>query len=173
MLFNQPFAKLVAMKKIGLLVLLFITTGLQAQDNKMIIGRWKVAAMFDDKIYFDLGRDSLYVKPQPDQLMTKTQADSVHKQVKEMMGEYFKDAYFEFKADMTYAENSGMQGERIGTYKIDEATKTISFERTRKSKVTGEERKFEEKTKYVFRGNRLVFLAEGDDDGPNIEFEKQ
>lgn len=173
MLVNQPFAKLAAMKKIILFVFLFIATGLQAQDNKKIIGKWKVAAMFDDKMYFNFGKDSLYVKPGAAQQMTKAQADSVHRQLKEIMGEYLKEAYFEFKADMTYAENSGMQGERTGTYSIDEAAKTISLERTRKSKVTGVEQKFEEKIKYAFNGSRLVFLGEGDDDGPNIEFEKQ
>ena len=145
-----------------------------AQDKEKIVGKWKVAVMYDADMYLDLVKDSMSMNKPLDEsgTLTKQQTDSMLNQIKGMMKEMFKDAWFEFSKDMTYKESSGMQGESYGTYTINEATKTIIIKKDRKSKVTGEALTNEEKIKYQFKNNRLVFAEEGDD-GPSIEFVKQ
>lgn len=163
------------MKKTVLLAFVMCCTiAAMAQDKEKIVGKWKVAVMYDADMYLDLTKDSMSMKKPLDEsgVLTKQQTDSMLNQIKGMMKEMFKDAWFEFSKDMTYRESSGMQGEKGGTYTIDEATKTIIVKKEKKSKATGETLTNEEKIKYQFKGNRLVFIEEGDD-GPNIEFEKQ
>lgn len=146
-----------------------------AQDKEKIIGKWKVAVMYDADMYLDILKDSMHLnKPiDPSGTLTKQQSDSMLTQLRNMMKEMFKDASFEFSKDMTYKESSGMQGEKSGTYTIDEATRTITIKKEKKSKVTGQTLTNEEKIKYKFNGNRLVFIEEDEGEGPNIEFEKQ
>lgn len=163
------------MKRILLFVfVMFFAFGTMAQDKEKIIGKWKVALMYDADMYLDITKDSIHMNKPLDESgkLTKQQTDSMLNQIKGMMKEMFKDASFEFSKDMTYKESSGMQGEKSGTYTIDEATKTITIKKEKKSKVSGEVLTNEEKIKYQFKGNRLAFIEEGDD-GPNIEFEKQ
>lgn len=163
------------MKRILLFAFVMICAfGTTAQDKEKIVGKWKVALMYDADMYLDITKDSIHMNKPLDESgkLSKQQTDSMLNQIKGMMKEMFKDASFEFSKDMTYKENSGMQGEKSGTYSIDEATKTITIKKEKKSKVSGEVLTNEEKIKYQFKGNRLVFIEEGDD-GPNIEFEKQ
>lgn len=163
------------MKRILLFAFVMICAfGTMAQDKEKIVGKWKVALMYDADMYLDITKDSIHMNKPLDESgkLSKQQTDSMLNQIKGMMKEMFKDASFEFSKDMTYKESSGMQGEKSGTYSIDEATKTITIKKEKKSKVSGEVLTNEEKIKYQFKGNRLVFIEEGDD-GPNIEFEKQ
>lgn len=159
------------MKKIVLFVLILLTAFAgMAQDKAKIVGKWKVALIFDDKMYFDVKRDSLHMSNKDGAIPTQ-KLDSVQQQMKSMFNEMFKNSFVEFKADMTYIESSA-RGERKGTYTIDESTKTIVTKRERKSAATGETITSEEKINYAFKDNRLVFLNNGGED-PTVEFEKQ
>jgi hypothetical protein len=163
------------MKRILLFVFVMVCAfSTMAQDKEKIVGKWKVVVMYDADMYLDITKDSIHMNKPLDESgkLTKHQTDSMLNQIKAVMKEMFKDAYFEFSKDMTYSENSSMQGDRTGTYSIDESTKTITIKKERESKVTGEVLTNEEKIKYHFKNNRLIFTEDGDN-GHNIEFEKQ
>lgn len=151
-------------------VFLFICLMMQAftitaQDKQMIVGKWKIAVMYDESMYFDLTKDSLYLNEQP--------PDSIFNQTKILLHEYFGKAFIEFRADMSFIEYSGIRGERNGIYSLYKES-FIKMVREWKSKVTGELLKNEEEQKYLLKDNRLIFLGNENKFGnPTIEFVKQ
>lgn len=158
---------------IGWFTCLFISFSSSAQDKNKIIGRWQVAALDGDNMYFDFKKDSFAVTGEKAKGLTKKQVDSLHAEARTIMAEAFAGSFFEFNADMSCTERAPMRDDvRKGTYTIDETAKVIIIQKERKSSITGQLVRSEEKIPYRFNADRLVFAADAKDSGPDIILEK-
>jgi len=158
------------MKGISIILCLLAAAASFAQDSQKLVGRWKVVAMYNASIYFDLQKDSLFLEKSKMENPLEFESDSVQLRTKSFLKEIFANSYYEFKNDGSFEENLD---DTKGTYSVDEAAKVITVKRERKNKSTGELITGNENIPYSFKGNRLVFLSKGGDDGPNVEFEKK
>lgn len=162
------------MKKILFLVCVLLSSLCFAQDKEKITGKWKIVAMHDNDMYFDLAKDSFYIKQNATEDKKEEMTDATMKASKEMLKGLLDGAFFLFKSDMTFIGNF-MDEEKKGRYNLDEINKTITFITQRKSSSVKGPGNKETAIKYTFRNNRLVLLdIEGETgDGFNLELEKQ
>ena len=162
------------MKRILLIICLFTAAGSYAQDKLTIIGKWKPVLMYDEKVYFDLKKDSLYMPNEVEEGLSEYVKDSINYKMKGFLKDVIGNIYYQFNSDMTFTQGaSGMTKETSGTYVIDEVNKTLTTKIEKKIALLDEIRVIEEKFNYKLNNNRIRLEKAGDADGPVIEFEKQ
>lgn len=162
--------KLAGMKTFFLIILISFSASIHAQDKEKITGKWKIAAMSDEDMYYDVIKDSLHFNNTKPEGMSSETAEAAIKASKQMLAEFLKEGYFTFNQDMSFV-GYFLQTEKKGTFSIDETNKTIMLKA--KDKSDSAERK-DSKLQYSFRDKRLLLkVTEGnDEEGFNLELEK-
>ena len=165
--------KLAYMKNIFLILMLASAASVvTAQDKEKITGKWRFAAMYDTRGYYDFKKDSFYLSEPLPTNVSPQQADSVLSKYKVILKDIYGSASYEFRADGTCSEYAEMSGEKKGTYSINETARTITVATKRTSKLNNQDIVKEEILLYSFKNNRLL-INSADKTGPTIEMEKQ
>lgn len=144
---------------------------LAAQDKAALAGTWKIVVMRDEEMYFDLKKDSLYMKEfdelTPEQLKL---ANTMILEQTATLRAGLAASYFSFLADGNFSAKMMTDTLRSGKFTMNETSKTITLHTKKEGdKLINET----EELKYEFRKNRLILYGFAGDDGMKAEFEKQ
>lgn len=159
------------MKSIKLLLIFFILSAggrCFAQDNVAILGTWKIVAMYDNDIYYDFEKDSIWIKKFKGANVDKSKEfiDSTENSMKTMLKGFLGQMQVEFRKDNTCTMSESVGTATEGRYFINEKEKILKIIEKDKDEST------EDSIKYRIANGRLVFLP-GEDDDHTIEFKKE
>lgn len=148
--------------------LIFIGVRCIGQDNIAIQGTWKIAAMYDDDIYYDFVKDSIWIKRFQGGAngLSKEFIDSTERSTKMMLKGFLGDMQVEFRKDNTCTMSESVGAATEGRYSVNEKQKTL------KILENGKDEQTQDIIKYKIANGRLIFLP-GEDDEHTIEFKKE
>lgn len=158
------------MKTLMLLISLLGSVSSFAQDSVQIIGKWKVVAMTNNRMFLDLRADSIFLHKTLEEKLLDTKDFNEKKELtRKVLKRYFDTAFYEFRKDLSYLEYINAKEIKNGTYSINSITGVISIH------IPADKGSADKKEimKYKFRDRRLILADRQEDNGANIEFEKQ